>query len=293
MGWQRERINTRLFRLLRRRGRRGHISLFDVSLYSSLVRDGGRIGSCNRDYPAHRVVIVRLRLTLDSRCPYNRFSAKYPTCALISSLPPRSTAGQLTLDQHIGVRIPGGQPNPFNNLRPLTQPQFPRYAVNYAVNSAPRAQFPAPGADTSLPSFVDFFGRPTEALTAHREVISVVLRVGLLIQLHELPPLQPARKPLVCSSGCTPEEQRHHNVGFPPFRSGAGRCLSNAILASAEGQLRSEPNRLIAFWNQTHFHRVRIQTGIRCNAQLSHHLILVEGDRPLGYVESACDLLHG
>ena len=27
------------------------------------------------------------------------------------SLPPRSTAGQLTLDQHIGVRIPGGQPN--------------------------------------------------------------------------------------------------------------------------------------------------------------------------------------
>src|SRR5579872_4140078 len=24
-------------------------------------------------------------------------------------LPPRSTAGQLTLDQHIGVRIPGGQ----------------------------------------------------------------------------------------------------------------------------------------------------------------------------------------
>ena len=32
-------------------------------------------------------------------------------------LPPRSTAGQLTLDQHIGVRIPGGQPNLFNHLR--------------------------------------------------------------------------------------------------------------------------------------------------------------------------------
>src|SRR5579862_6983080 len=31
-------------------------------------------------------------------------------------LPPRSTAGQLTLDQHIGVRIPGGQPkNPNKN----------------------------------------------------------------------------------------------------------------------------------------------------------------------------------
>ena len=26
------------------------------------------------------------------------------------SLPPRSMVGQLTLDQHIGVRIPGGQP---------------------------------------------------------------------------------------------------------------------------------------------------------------------------------------
>lgn len=25
-------------------------------------------------------------------------------------LPPRSMVGQLTLDQHIGVRIPGGQP---------------------------------------------------------------------------------------------------------------------------------------------------------------------------------------
>src|SRR5215831_10631466 len=34
-----------------------------------------------------------------------------------SKLPPRSTAGQLTLDQHIGVRIPGGQPNLFKHLR--------------------------------------------------------------------------------------------------------------------------------------------------------------------------------
>ena len=36
------------------------------------------------------------------------------------TLPPRSTAGQLTLDQHIGVRIPGGQPNLFNQLRSFT-----------------------------------------------------------------------------------------------------------------------------------------------------------------------------
>src|SRR5713226_2839749 len=31
-------------------------------------------------------------------------------------LPPRSTAGQLTLDQHIGVRIPGGQPILFKHF---------------------------------------------------------------------------------------------------------------------------------------------------------------------------------
>ena len=30
-------------------------------------------------------------------------------------LPPRSMVGQLTLDQHIGVRIPGGQPIRINN----------------------------------------------------------------------------------------------------------------------------------------------------------------------------------
>ena|ERR1700683_3428698 len=31
-------------------------------------------------------------------------------------LPPRSMVGQLPLEQHIGVRIPGGQPNRINNL---------------------------------------------------------------------------------------------------------------------------------------------------------------------------------
>jgi hypothetical protein len=31
-------------------------------------------------------------------------------------LPPRSMVGQLTLDQHIGVRIPGGQPNDTKGL---------------------------------------------------------------------------------------------------------------------------------------------------------------------------------
>ena len=31
-------------------------------------------------------------------------------------LPPRSMVGQLTLDQHIGVRIPGGQPTGIENL---------------------------------------------------------------------------------------------------------------------------------------------------------------------------------
>ena len=38
-------------------------------------------------------------------------------CKSGTRLPPRSMAGQLTLDQHIGVRIPGGQPLRINNLR--------------------------------------------------------------------------------------------------------------------------------------------------------------------------------
>jgi hypothetical protein len=46
--------------------------------------------------------------------PANRINGK---AGLTSALPPRSTAGQLTLDQHIGVRIPGGQPNLFKHLR--------------------------------------------------------------------------------------------------------------------------------------------------------------------------------
>ena len=43
--------------------------------------------------------------------PANRISGREKR-----RLPPRSTAGQLTLDQHIGVRIPGGQPNLFSHL---------------------------------------------------------------------------------------------------------------------------------------------------------------------------------
>ena len=44
--------------------------------------------------------------------------SKEPAVGLFQSkLPPRSTAGQLTLDQHIGVRIPGGQPKFFRCLR--------------------------------------------------------------------------------------------------------------------------------------------------------------------------------
>ena len=35
-------------------------------------------------------------------------------------LPPRSMVGQLTLDQHIGVRIPGGQPITFRYLLLIT-----------------------------------------------------------------------------------------------------------------------------------------------------------------------------
>jgi hypothetical protein len=34
-----------------------------------------------------------------------------PPVSFLAALPPRSMVGQLTLDQHIGVRIPGGQPD--------------------------------------------------------------------------------------------------------------------------------------------------------------------------------------
>ena len=44
---------------------------------------------------------------------------------LQSALPPRSMVGQLTLDQHIGVRIPGGQPIRINILRFLILPKMP------------------------------------------------------------------------------------------------------------------------------------------------------------------------
>ena len=37
-------------------------------------------------------------------------SSRFSSRGIIGLLPPRSMVGQLTLDQHIGVRIPGGQP---------------------------------------------------------------------------------------------------------------------------------------------------------------------------------------
>ena len=47
---------------------------------------------------------------------------------LKKKLPPRSTAGQLTLDQHIGVRIPGGQPKHSKQLR-FDRPNRSKMAV--------------------------------------------------------------------------------------------------------------------------------------------------------------------
>src|SRR5271157_286786 len=47
-------------------------------------------------------------------------------------LPPRSTAGQLTLDQHIGVRIPGGQPKHSKELN--YNPQEPTNSASVGKN---------------------------------------------------------------------------------------------------------------------------------------------------------------
>src|ERR1700748_463254 len=41
---------------------------------------------------------------------WNERPGRKPPATSSRALPPRSMVGQLTLDQHIGVRIPGGQP---------------------------------------------------------------------------------------------------------------------------------------------------------------------------------------
>ena len=54
-----------------------------------------------------------MQLRLTALQEGNRIKARYSTLYVVVfavSLPPRSMVGQLTLDQHIGVRIPGGQP---------------------------------------------------------------------------------------------------------------------------------------------------------------------------------------
>src|ERR1019366_3748531 len=46
---------------------------------------------------------------------------------------------------------------------------------------------------------VSLFGRTSISLAAPFEVVPVKSRIPLLIEFHEFPPLQPARKALVCS----------------------------------------------------------------------------------------------
>ena len=62
-------------------------------------------------------------LTLQSGNQYNRDANSLTALAVAAVVPPRSTAGQLTLDQHIGVRIPGGQPITFRYV--LSFPRLP------------------------------------------------------------------------------------------------------------------------------------------------------------------------
>src|SRR5690349_14757076 len=64
----------------------------------------------------------------------NLFQPAQPSGAL--ALPPRSTAGQLTLDQHIGVRIPGGQPNYFSATSNKTGSQANPSRVGTFVGTA-------------------------------------------------------------------------------------------------------------------------------------------------------------
>ena len=62
-----------------------------------------------------------------------------PSLSRLKALPPRSMVGQLTLDQHIGVRIPGGQPIENKDLTTLSPPlQNPDYDVNYDIGPSVR-----------------------------------------------------------------------------------------------------------------------------------------------------------
>ena len=69
-------------------------------------------------------MVARCNSHLTAQNAHHRIQARYirtgtipfPRVDFSKKLPPRSTAGQLTLDQHIGVRIPGGQPNLLNRL---------------------------------------------------------------------------------------------------------------------------------------------------------------------------------
>jgi len=62
------------------------------------------------------------------------------TCGIITAYQEqRQVAGQLTLDQHIGVRIPGGQPIQNKRLTPISPPlQNPDYDVNYDIGHSVR-----------------------------------------------------------------------------------------------------------------------------------------------------------
>src|SRR4051794_14508417 len=53
----------------------------------------------------------------------------------VSLLPPRSTAGQLTLAQHIGVRIPGGQPKHHFPVPPRPSPNSSGQEMTIIFNS--------------------------------------------------------------------------------------------------------------------------------------------------------------
>ena len=69
------------------------------------------------------------------------------------------------------------------------------------------------GRDFSCPIYVRLACGPSISFAPDGEVIPPELRLLLFKDLHESPPMQPARKALVCSSGYIPEERRHRS-GF-------------------------------------------------------------------------------
>ena len=135
-------------------------------------------------------------LTLLSGTQYNRLADSWTVLTVTATLPPRSTAGQLTLDQHIGVRIPGGQPKQLKEVKPTPteDPNCDNVANNVASvgqnAAAPRRSRSSPNFPQTLEAVVADFVRVVRSKFAHEVAHDPKALKSLVLRLvrKELPP---------------------------------------------------------------------------------------------------------